>query len=242
MPDTLLIDGKLPARGTAYKATRLPKERLSTNGYGDYVLLESEDGPGNLVGFTFGKTRTATQRMTPVETWEDYQVHTWPWVLEGLHFVTDRNATNTLRNARGGITAVQPMLATPVMTPQTTANCLVKVEVFQDSSPFTGLHYPRPVPGDVRWNFGSAGGASLPPCLHPLIRIARPAYYQTLTTDATPGYTDAPGGGRFVEFPATRFRTWRPFVLSATPGRKGGLYTLTRATIYPPPKPKPVKL
>lgn len=244
VPDTLLNDGMLPARGTAYKDTRLPKEQTSTNGHGDYVLVDTEDGPNNMIGFVFVKPRTAEERKrpTPVETWWDYQVYTWPWVLEGLHFVTDRNAPNTVRNANGNVTVIDPMLATPVLTPQTTANCQVKVEVFQDSKPFSGVHYPRPVSGDVQWNFGSAGGASLPPCLHPEIRIARPSYYRTLSTDATPGFTDAPGGGRYVIFPATRFRTWRPFVLSATPGRKNGAYTLTRATIYPPPKPKPVML
>lgn len=242
VPDTLLHDGALPARGTAYRNTRLPKERLSSNGYGDYILVDVEDGPGGFVAFTFGKTKNALQRMTPVETWDEYQPHTWDWVLEGLSFVTDTNAVNTVRNAAGAITVISPQLATPVLTPETPATCLVKVEVFQDSRPFTGLNYPRPVPGDVRWNFGAAGGASLPPCLHPLIRIARPPYYRTLSTDATPGFADAPGGGRYIEIPATRFKTWRPFVKDAIVGRKNGLYTLVRKTIYPPPKPKPMKL
>lgn len=238
-----LIPARKPAQGSTYRAAELP-ERPRVSEFGDYVLTDCGEGPAGYQYLYFSQAKTLAQQWTAVDVWEDQAVEQWPAVLEALRPV---------KNAAAPIAVQRPSADDPsgketvyldridyflAITPATTAVCRIRVELFQGPLPFIGLSYPVPVPGNVSWNFGPLGSGSFT-ALHPDVRIPRPPGKYQVVADATPGFTDAPYQ-RDLIFPATRFKTWRPYVFRATPGRVNGVYTLERATIYPPPKPKPV--
>lgn len=233
-----------PAEGTLYKDLSIAtSEKPDIHRWGSYKLLAAEDGPPGYHYFFFSKVKTEEEKWTPVETWEDYEVETWPPILEGLNMVQDRGAPVSVSRPSAtdprARAYVYPIIASPLITPQTTALCQVKWERFQADTEFEGLNYPRPIPGEVRWDFGVMGSASFT-ALHSDIKVRRPpGRYQTVE-DATPGFVDAPFR-RDLLFPRTRFQTWRPYVFAVRPSKINHLYVLDRATIYPPPKPRPVR-
>lgn len=232
-----------PGKGTIYKDITTEAEKPDVHVWGDYKLLEIEDGPQGWHYYFFGRPRTEVEKWTPVDEWEDMEVETWPPVLKGLRLVEDRGApvsvskpSTTDPRAR---VYVYPQIPFASIIPQTTALCQVKWERFQSDTPFEGLSYPRPVAGDVSWNFGVMGSGSFT-ALHPDIRIKRPPGRYQVVEDPTPGFVDAPFR-KDLFFPATRFKTWRPYVFAVKPSKVNHLYVLDRGTIYPPPRPKPVR-
>ncbi len=234
---------KRPAKGTAYKDLSLASaQKPEVHRWGDYRLLEVEEGPAPYHHFFFGKPKDEEAKWTPVDSWEDYETETWPPVLVGLRLVIDRGAPvslqrpSTTATSKREVAFINPQIPFVQLIPQTTALCQVKWERFQSDTPFEGLNYPRPVPGNVSWNFGAAGSGSFT-ALHPDIIIRRPPGQYATVADATPGTVDAPFR-RDLYFPATRFKRWRPFVFAVKPSRVNSLYVLDRATIYPPPPPK----
>jgi hypothetical protein len=231
-----------PARGTPYKDVRIAnKTRLAD--YGHYRLTACVDAVPGYQYFYFAKPKTDEEKWTAVHTYGGTFDETWPEILEGLRFVEDGSAPIALRapdandDTGVGTIFVNRKIAAYVLTPETTQECNARVEIFQADTPFEGLSYPKPNAGHVSWDFGPAGGGSFT-ALHPRIVIKRPPLQYRVVSDATPGFVDAPYQQDLI-FPATQFRTWRPF-MRAEPVFEGGLYKLRRLTIYPPPKPKPV--
>ena len=232
-----------PAPGTRYDACGHNFPRMAD--LANWVLLEGADeGPPGYQYWYFAKTKTEIQRRTAVETGEDYQVVTWPPVLEGLRMVENAAAPVSMSVPSAtdpsgrAVTYVNPIIPFMAIVPETTTLCQVRKEVFQSEIPFTGLNYPRPIPGRVAWNFGPAGSGSFV-ALHPDIRIKRPSGRYRQVADATPGFVDAPFK-RDLLFPRTRFRTWAPYVLNVNITTINHLHIMERFTVYPPPKPKAV--
>lgn len=235
-------DAKAPALGSKYRDFAFGN-RPRVAQYGDYVCTGDGDGPPGYLFVYFAKAKTEEEKNTPVKVEGDTIEETWPDILEGIRFVEDGSAPIALRapsedDPSGvGTIFVNRKIAFLVITPETTVECAATLEIFQADTPFTGLSYPKPTPGHVEWNFGAAGGGSFA-ALHPEIRIARPPLQYKVVADATPGFVDAPYQ-RDLIFPATKFKTWRPFMRAKT-GFENGIYVLRRWTVRPPPKPKPV--
>lgn len=235
-------DNQAPALGSKYKDFAFGS-RPNVNLYGDYVCTGDSDGPPGWIFVYFAKAKTEEEKLTPVKAEGDTLEETWPDILEGIHFVEDGSAPIALRAPNAddpsgvGTIFINRKIAFLAITPETTCECAATLEIFQADTPFTGLSYPKPNAGHVNWDFGAAGGGNFT-ALHPEIVIERPPLQYRVVADATPGFVDAPYQRNLV-FPATKFKTWRPFMRAKT-GFENGLYVLRRWTIMPPPKPKTV--
>jgi hypothetical protein len=227
--------------------TWIEKPRVSD--FGSYVLTTIEPGPPGWLYVFFAMPRTDDERNTPVKSWFDTGVETFPAILEGLRLVEDPSQPIALATTGeatvGGETTTKPAtvyvprrLVFYAMTPQTTAECQVKVEVYQSEVPFEGLASPRPIPGNVNFDFGAGGSGSFT-ALHPKIVIPRSSDKYIQMVDATPGFADAAMVLEQV-FPATEFEDWEPFVWRTRIQEVNGLWVKERAIIYPPDKPDTV--
>jgi hypothetical protein len=229
------IPGQLVA-GTALRDAPTWVEKNRVSDFGSYVLTTVDNGPPGWLYVHFVKPRTEEERWTPVKTTFDTGVETWPEILEGLRIVEDVDNPIAVQTPDG--TKYNPrFLVFYVTTPQTTAECMVKVDIYQSEVPFKGLASAKPIPGQVSFDYGAGGSGSFT-ALHPLVKVPRLRQNYRMAVDATPGFTDAPLVADQI-FPATEFEDWEPFIWRQQLSQPNGLYRLERVTIYPPEKPEP---
>lgn len=211
-------------------------------GIGHYVFTRPrgvrDDGR---VGFLFCEPKTEEARRLPYKVETKQKNYAWPMILLQARFAQLRvpNTTNI-----GGSVVRSPRYRPLVdYIPGVDTGSRFIYQHFFAPSPFKVQQSPTPQPGAVSFVAPDGSMIDFPECLHDDIAIGDlQQITETYNLESGALASDV-GLVQGATFPATNFKTWRPFVLSDDQQEHeptGGQYRL-RIIVIPPPLPKRVR-
>lgn len=227
----------IPRLGDLYKNCRLNVKARSTSpgdDFGNYVYVDMKSDGAN-VWFYFGKPKTDAEKLVPFRQFTTSKRQAWPTVLENIEFIEDNYMPNSVANEDGGLTYSPRLYQIIQKLSPAFALCRVMVNQYLAPTKFNIPKHRQMVTSNVQWDLNGARGSL--DCLHKdLVFPSRTYTYATLN-DGTLSQSSGP----YIperRFPATSFKTWRPFILYDEQEIVNGMYFREKARIFPPSRPK----
>lgn len=228
---------------TLYKnwVLREPKRADADYGgiWGDYVYTGASMGEGGVVIFTWALEKTMAVQNIPYRTYaKELGNHHWPSILKALNIMEDStfgvSADSISGNDIGKVVAPRYYQQDDFINDVQEGSRFMVSEFF-GPRPFNIPRHQVPMPGRINYQTVSSGG-SFPESLHDDVEIPPT---RTATSKNVGGTTTSVGGsldGQF--FPATNFRSWRPYVFADSQVRTETGWHRTLIRVFPPSLPR----
>lgn len=214
----------------------------SSEGIGDYIYTYAT-GPddGGRLAFHFAKPKTDAEKRTPWRSQiERMGNHRWPDILVALAVTTDysfpRSASiiDSATNVQGIVTAPRYRIA-EALIPEMNEGTRFLVQEFLSPTVFTIPRYRLPCATSVSLTLPDGTGYSHGECLHDTIELdPLPTAQSTLLSGSAGNAGGIMGGQRF---PASNFKTWRPYWFSDEQQLRDGVWYRRRVRVIPPRVP-----
>lgn len=226
--DNLITPDTLPAVGTRYSAWPLgQRDRTQDTEWDNYVFVDTTDAAPGRRAFVFGKQHNAATKNVPFETVWDTEFYRWPTVVvQRLRLLESSNSNSVDRWLRDKW----------LIKSAAEVNSLIKIERFQDASPWeaSALRHITPITDDLRIPQAFTDDLTINDCLHEEIRFD--GEDERIGAPTTKRVIDSNGVGSSLGYtvPATNFADWTPFVLRDSQKQSNGLWVREKVTVYPP--------
>jgi hypothetical protein len=197
-----------------------------------YTLVNAAKADYQKRTFTFGRTRTPEERMTPYHVEWELRPMGWPTVLYKLWF-EEGNLPITAVDEDGKIITSKRLHQRAKVRRGAVYPTWHKISRFLAERPFPKTHSPAPIADSISYSFDGLSG-SFPECLHPDCRFPQVQTSGKVVFGA--GTQGVEIGGDLVaqEYPATNMTDWEKHVIEDSRYQVTGMYFRQLVQAYPP--------
>lgn len=197
-----------------------------------YTLVNAVKADYQKRTFTFGKTRTLQERMTPYHVEWELRPKDWPTVLYKLWFEEGQIPLSAV-DSSGKIQSTKSLLERSKFRRGSVYPTWHKISRFLAERPFPKTQPLAPITDTINYSFEGISG-SFPDCLHPDCTFPQIQGSTNVVFGAGTASVEV-GGDVIAQFyPATNMTDWEKHVIEDSRYPVSGMYFRQLVEAYPP--------